>query len=314
MKIVRRKLANGTIREYRYRRRRNRILPHSLGAIIQEYRRSPEYEALKPATKVVYERAIALMAKAYTTDISEIKRRHAISQRNKLKDTPAMANQVVAVLSLLMAYAVAMEYIPSNPVYRVPKLEVGEYARWEDAAVTYALAAFPKRLCRPLTLALYTGQRCGDVLRMRWSDYEDGGIQVVQEKTGARVWIPCHSTLKAALEEWKRDRTSVYIVTDSRGQPYRPKAFQSIFSREMRKHRALNGLVFHGLRKTAAAKMAEAGCSLHEIAAITGHKTVEMIMHYTSQAEQKARARAAIEKLENAGKTGPKPLTGKDVG
>lgn len=313
MKIVRRKLADGTVREYRYRRRSKRVLPHSLGAIIQEYRRSPEFTALKPATRAVYERAITMMEPLYKVDLTLLRRRHAIKLRNRYQGTPAIANQLIAVLSILMGHAAELEYIPSNLMVRIPRLDVGEYARWDEVATQYAMEHFPERLRRPLLLALYTGQRSGDVLRMRWSDYDGNGIQVVQEKTGARVWIPCHSTLKAALETWKQARSSVYIITDSRGQPYRPKAFQSIFSREMRLHAALNGLVFHGLRKTAAAKMAEAGCSPHEIAAITGHKTMQMILHYTSQADQRTRASAAIEKLENAGKTSPKTLKSKDA-
>lgn len=311
MKIVRRTLADGTVREYRYRRSATRILPHSLGAVIQEYRRSPEYAVLSPSTKVVYERAIALMEPLYRVDLAALKRRHAVKLRDKHRTTPAIANQIIAVMAILMGRAVEMEYVPFNPIVKVGRLAVGEYARWDDAAVAYALEHLPARFRKPIILALYTGQRSGDVLAMKWSDYDGAGIQVAQQKTGVRLWVPCHSALRAALEEWKRDRASLYIVTDSYGQPYKAKAFHSIFSREIRQHPALNGLVFHGLRKTAAAKMAEAGCSPHEIAAITGHKTMQMILHYTSQAEQRSRATAAITKLENAGKTSPKPLTGK---
>jgi len=62
-------------------------------------------------------------------------------------------------------------------------------------------------------------------------------------------------------------------------------------------------VTFHGLRKSAAARLAEAGCSIEEIAAITGHKTLAMIQHYTKEAEQKklaANAMAKMEKMMNA--------------
>ena len=67
---------------------------------------------------------------------------------------------------------------------------------------------------------------------------------------------------------------------------------------EKGKHVEIAHLQFHGLRRTAAAKRAEAGCSVHEIAAITGHTTLSMLTLYTAQAEQKTRAGAAILKWE----------------
>jgi hypothetical protein len=53
------------------------------------------------------------------------------------------------------------------------------------------------------------------------------------------------------------------------------------------------------LRKTAARKLAEAGCSELEIQAITGHATSRMVSHYTKGASQRKRAAAAMTKLEN---------------
>ncbi|MCZ6773322.1 MAG: tyrosine-type recombinase/integrase, partial [Proteobacteria bacterium] len=54
----------------------------------------------------------------------------------------------------------------------------------------------------------------------------------------------------------------------------------------------------HGLRYTAAARLAEAGCSLKEIASITGHKSLAMIEKYSREADQKRLAGAAIFALE----------------
>jgi integrase len=59
----------------------------------------------------------------------------------------------------------------------------------------------------------------------------------------------------------------------------------------------LVGLSFHGLRKTAAAWLAEAGASANEIASITGHKTLGEVTRYTAAADQRSRATAAMGKL-----------------
>ena len=65
----------------------------------------------------------------------------------------------------------------------------------------------------------------------------------------------------------------------------------------------LVGMTFHGLRYTAAAKLAEAGCSLKEIASITGHKSLAMIEKYTRDADQERLSGAAIIAWENASRT-----------
>jgi integrase len=56
--------------------------------------------------------------------------------------------------------------------------------------------------------------------------------------------------------------------------------------------------VMHGLRKTAARMLAEAGCSAHQIASVTGHRSLKEIERYTRGADQKRLATAAIHKLE----------------
>jgi integrase len=52
----------------------------------------------------------------------------------------------------------------------------------------------------------------------------------------------------------------------------------------------------HGLRKTAARRLAEAGCPAHEIAAITGHASLKEIEHYTKAVDQQKLAASAMEK------------------
>ncbi|MEH2611300.1 hypothetical protein V1293_003589 [Bradyrhizobium sp. AZCC 1693] len=52
----------------------------------------------------------------------------------------------------------------------------------------------------------------------------------------------------------------------------------------------------HGLRKAAARRLAEAGCSASEIAAITGHKTLAEVERYTRAADQERLTRQAIQR------------------
>ncbi|MGY2800001.1 integrase, partial [Ewingella americana] len=57
---------------------------------------------------------------------------------------------------------------------------------------------------RAMLLALVTGQRLGDIAKMKFTDIWDGNLHITQEKTGARVAIPLAlrcSAIDKSLEE-----------------------------------------------------------------------------------------------------------------
>jgi integrase len=64
------------------------------------------------------------------------------------------------------------------------------------------VASEPLRLA--MILALWTGQRQGDLLRLPWSAYDGQTIRLKQSKTGAKVTIPVGAPLKAALDATKK--------------------------------------------------------------------------------------------------------------
>ena len=70
-----------------------------------------------------------------------------------------------------------------------------------------------------------------------------------------------------------------------------------MFRREL-KRLGIRGLVFHGLRATAATRLAEAGATDRELMAILGHRSARMVTRYTRGADQKRLATAAITKLQ----------------
>jgi len=299
-----RTLADGTVKVYEYDKRKPAKKRDTFGAILEEYKSSPEFKQLAPATKKNHLRAFDKMKAFDGVLIGDIKRRQVARLRDAYADTPGIANQIVDAASRLMTFAVDMEYVDTNPIVRVKRFKSTEYASWPPDAVDYALAKFPERLRRAVLLGLYTGQREGDVVAMTWADYDGSGVAVVQQKTGTKLWVPAHRELRAELDRWRLDAKAETILTDARGKPWRRDSFATVFYQERRQHAALDGLVYHGLRKTAAARLAEAGCSALEIGAITGHRTLGMLELYTRGADQRIRASAAIYKLENVrGKT-----------
>lgn len=294
-RIIKRRLADGTIKEYRYTTKK------TVGTVIVEYRESSDWSELKPGTRKAYEVYLDLIGTAFhAVDIAAIELAHVLRMRDAHKGQAATANKLFAIWSILLSFSMRMGYIRHHPMIgaRVKKLREGEYQRWPESAIGFAIDHFPPHLSRAVMLGVYTGQREGDCVRMKWSDVEDGGLHVTQQKTGAVLWVPIHPELAAAMAEWKKTASAVTILTKEDGRPWKSReSFRSAFYRERTRHPELNGLVFHGLRKSAAARLAEAGCTEHEIMSITGHKTLSEVQRYTRQARQKTMAQSGIAKM-----------------
>jgi integrase len=297
-RVIKRTLADGTVREYRYGATDNRP---TIGRLIAEYKASSDFGRLADSTKRAYRLYTDMIGEDFhASPIEEIRRRHIKGQQDVYQRTPGKANSLVQMWSTLLSYAVEIEYVPYNVAWRIKMLPMGEHARWPEEVIEYSLNHLAERVKRAVILALYTGQREGDVVSMRWSDIEDGGIHVVQEKTRTKLWISAHRDLLGYLAEWRRDTSTLTILSNTLGTPWASaNAFAGVWRREKANHPMLDGFVFHGLRKSAAARLAESGCSAHEIMSITGHASLKEVERYTREVSQKRNSKAAIIKLES---------------
>lgn len=103
--------------------------------------------------------------------------------------------------------------------------------------------------------------------------------------------IPIHPNLAKVLASVSRSHMAV-LVTE-RGAPFTHAGFGNWF-RDCCNKAGLLHCSAHGLRKAAATRLADAGCSAHQIAAITGHASLGEIAQYTKAAEQKRLAKQAM--------------------
>jgi integrase len=126
----------------------------------------------------------------------------------------------------------------------------------------------------------------------------NGALYVKQEKTGIELIIPLHPTLAAIIEAAPRDHLT--FVTTRRGGPFQGAAFSRWF-REQCDEAGLPHCSAHGLRKAAARRLAEAGCTAHEIGAITGHASLSELVRYTKAADQRRLAEVAMTKARTSG-------------
>lgn len=302
-KVVRRQLADGTVREYRYARgvpRRKRAAD-TLGALIEAYQRSPEWLGLKASTRTNYTIYLRPLDRVKHVAVHAITRRDLLDVRDIIaaKRGPGAATGFVRAVSSLFGWAVDREWRETSPAHRLPALPGGHLAAWAAAQAAAAEAGLPEHLRRAVVLARYTGQRRGDLCAMTWAAFDGERIRVRQQKTGAELVIACHPTLRAELLAWRAAAPlgSVTILTDAKGRPWKPTRLSHDLPEALVKLGLPRSLNVHGLRKLAAASLADAGCTPHEIAAVTGHRTLAMVEFYTRSADQERLASAAVVKL-----------------
>jgi integrase len=199
----------------------------------------------------------------------------------------------------LMKYAVDIGLREDNPAtgVKLPNLKTDGYHSWTEAEIAQFEAHHgPGTRARlALTLLLYTGQRRGDVIRLGRQHIRAGVVHVRQQKTGTELAIPIHATLAAIIAETPANHLT--LLTTQTGKPFSAAGFGNWF-RDRCNEAGLAHCSAHGLRKATARRLAEAGCTMHEIAAITGHASLSEIQRYTRAADQARLARAAMDKAK----------------
>lgn len=314
-RVVRHKLRDGTTREYRYKTytpKPSTKPKDTLSGLIDAYKDSPEWRDLAEVTKVNYSIYLRPLEKVGHVEPATLGRRDVLTIRDAiaLKRGNGAATGFVRAVGALFKWAVHREWVERSPVTKMGKLEGGHLLAWTPEDARVALAGLPEHMRRVVVLALYTGQRRGDLCAMGWSAYDGAKIRIVQQKTKKPLVIPAHPVLKAELDAWKP--VAATILTNAIGRPWKPELLSYHMPTMLAKLGLSEDLNVHGLRKLAAANLAEAGCSTKEIGAITGHATLSMIDLYTRSADQERLAGAAILRLSNIQKpTNDKPPAAK---
>jgi len=215
------------------------------------------------------------------------------------KTSRRQADYTYSVLALIIAWAYDRGLVPTNPCERPGKVYRSERidSIWTSEDEAAFLKVAPSHIGLAFMLALWTGQRQGDLLRLPWSAYDGQRIRLRQRKTGAREEIPVGKPLRAMLDQ--TSRSAATIMATSRNTSWTESRFRASWGKACKKA-GVQDVTFHGLRGTAVTRLAVAGCSVPEIASITGHSLKQVIAildaHYLSR-ESKLGI-SAIQKLE----------------
>lgn len=267
--------------------------------LLVEYLASPNFRGTKKSSQEVTRGILERFAAEHGhRRVNEMKKKHVILIMGEKADTPAAANNWLKKVRALMNFAVDSGYREDNPTFGIKRYKTGEIHTWTNEQLAQFEGRWPLGSVQytAYALALYTGQRRSDVARMTWADISQNKISVVQDKTTEQLKIPLHSKLREALEAWPRRH--VVILSTAYGKARTADGFGGFMADAIEAAGLPAECVLHGLRKAAARKLAEAGCTTRQIMAITGHKSYSEIERYTKAAEQELSAEAAMGKWE----------------
>lgn len=292
---------------------RSRQPAGTLSAILDAYESSSDYTSLADRTRADYKKHLrAIGAEFGDFPLAALSDRRTrgefLAWRDRLATTSRRnADYRFAVFARALSWAFNRGLTTLNPLERPGRLYRANRSDsvWTDDDEAAFLDKAPKHLRLALTLALWTGQRQGDLLRLTWTAYDGQTIRLRQRKTGARVAIPVGAPLRAALDAAKREKKdSVTILRTERGRAWTESGFRASW-RKACETAGVRDVTFHDLRGTAVTRLALAGCSEAEIATITGHslRDVGAILdsHYLKR--DAGLAESAIRKLETRTKT-----------
>jgi integrase len=279
-------------------------------SLLQGYQATDHFRSLRPRTRADYVRQIKIIEADFAdfplSALIDRRTRHVfMSWREKLAmKSRRQADYAWVVLSAVLEWATDRGLISINPCVRGGRLYRGTRVDkiWTADDEAAFLRSAPQHLHLPLLLALWTGQRQGDLLRLPWSAYDGTRIRLRQSKTGVPVSFKVGAPLKAMLDATQKRSTIILVNSD--GKPWSEGGFRASWRKAQRKA-GVSGVTFNDLRGTAVTRLALVECTEAEIGAITGHslRNVRSILdaHYLHR--DPALADAAITKLERGTKT-----------
>jgi integrase len=298
-----------------------RVRPGSIRALSVSYFNSLAFRTLKANTQSVRRNIIDRFCREADKDgqqygaksAATLRREHVIKLMAARADRPDSANGLRKALRAMMVHAVEIGLREEDPTRDVkalrPKSKAG-FHRWTEAEIaqfeTRHLIGTKPRLA--LALGLCTGQARQDVVAMGPQHIQNEVLNWIRGKTenstGIELSIPVHPDLRTNIDATPSGHLTFLI--NELGRPFTPAGFGNWF-REQCDMANLHHCSFHGLRKAASVRLAEARCTPHEIAAITGHASLKEIVRYTQTADRKRLAAAAMEKVK-AGTSSVKPV------
>ncbi len=278
--------------------------PETLHGLITAFRGSSDFKTTSASTKQGYNRYLDVLRDKFGTltfsDLEAKATRGVFKAwRDGMVENPRAADYAWTTLARVLSFGKDRGLLSANIAERGGRLYSVDRREktWTDGDIAAFNASACQELRLALLLALWTGQRQGDLLALRWNSYDRSVFRLRQSKTGRRVVIPAAIQVQRVLEAETRRAPTILCTT--RGKPWTSGGFSTSWRKACEKA-GVTGLTFHDLRGTTVTRLALAGCSIAEIGAITGHspKDIDAILHTHYLGGQKDLARQAMNRWE----------------
>lgn len=270
----------------------------SVGAAVAAYYRWNGFSGLAPASQKQFRGVLEAFRKKYGQLGIGTMRPQDVAAILGTKSPFAARNWLKALRSL-MAYATATGLRNDDPTagYKLPAVKTTGFHTWTEAEIeqyeAFHGADIKARL--GMALVLYTAARRGDAVTFGPQHIRGGTLTYRQNKTKRLLTIPIHPKLAAILAEVKAEHLT--FMTTRAGEPYTAKGFSNLLKGWFKEAGLPTYCNVHGLRKAQCRRLAEAGCTAPQIAAISGHLTLKEVQRYIDAADQATLAEAAIERM-----------------
>jgi integrase len=285
--------------------------PDIVSSIIAHYK-ATELPKLSEATKRDYLRYIKEIEERFgDMPLAAVEERGSramfLDWRQEMAGNPRKADLAWSVLQRIFSVALDQERITRNPCKAAGRLaETGTRRQkiWTPADQEKLKKVAPKRILEAFLLAIWTGQRQGDLLELTWSAYDGKHIRLKQSKTGRNVTVKVAKELKTVLDRKRaelagKDIAALTILTTERGKPWTSDGFRTTWGKVVAKTN-IKGLTFHDLRGTFITEARRAGSSIDDIAEASGHSVsdVRSILEEHYLADNNQASDGVILKLE----------------
>ncbi len=330
---VRKKLADGTVKIFHYHRSTGTPLPGNPGSpeflaalakaeevtpkdtgtireLFRLYQGSLKFEKKRATTQREYRRMLNYLDAEFGDMPLRALRSPKVRgvfldyQEEIGRDRPREADNRLSVLSLVFTHAASRGRIAENPLKGFEHIYDNDRADkiLLEGDITRFMNGAPLELQQAMILALHTGQRYGDLIRMRWSDYDGATLRLCQSKGQRHVAIHATAALRKMLDGM--ERKGPFILTRADGRPWHTAKDDKALGKAWRARCDEVGIAdrhFHDIRGTAVTMLSEAGATPQQIAGLTGH-TVKSVYTILEKylARTPALSKAAIIAFENA--------------
>lgn len=282
---------------------RNEPAAQTFAWAVLRYKESAGWASLSPATRRQRDNILGnLVDKIGREPLSRFKSEGIQLSIDKRRDTPAQARNIRDALRGLFDWARLNGHVKANPTdgVKVPKRDKRSegFKAWSEEDVARYRAHWPlgTRQRVWLEVLLNTGLRRGDATRLGRQHLRGSFFSIKTEKTGEEVHTPMVPELLEAIDAGPTG--DLAFICGENGTPLVKESFGNLF-RKACNDAACKGLSAHGLRKLAATRLANIGCSESELEAIFGWHGGYMAARYTRTANRKRLAESAMERMQN---------------